>query len=148
MYYSLWRNDEDIPNPYTFNTNSLDDIRNYLAWDIVDSFTFGKERLKGSSLSTYNLSAIDWNQYGTKLDEVIKTIKTAYSKCTDEVIKKYKSFDTNYYNKSIHTGQLFYNIDITDQYTLVISESSFDAEECFSEYLEANAFMIGKKPWL
>lgn len=87
MYYTLWRNDEDIPNPYTFNTNSLDDIRNFLAWDIVDSITFGKERLKGSSLSTYNLSAIDWNQYGTTLDEVIKTIKTAYSKCTDEVIK-------------------------------------------------------------
>lgn len=37
MYYNLWRNGEELPNPCTFNTNSLDDIRNFLAWEIVDN---------------------------------------------------------------------------------------------------------------
>ena len=55
MYYNLWRNGEELPNPYTFNTNSLDDIRNFLAWDIVDNFTSGDECLKGTSISNYNL---------------------------------------------------------------------------------------------
>ena len=26
MYYNLWCNGEELPNPYIFNTNSLDDI--------------------------------------------------------------------------------------------------------------------------
>lgn len=148
MYYTLWRNGEDVPNPYTFNTTSLDDVRNFLAWEIVDNITSGEERLRGSSISSYDLSNIDWDQYDTSLDEIMQSIEAAYSKCSDDIIENYKTFDTNYYDKSKNTSQLFYNIDVSDHYTLVISESAFDEEDCFGEYFEDNEFMIGEKPWL
>ena len=148
MYYNLWRNGEELPNPYTFNTNSLDDIRNFLAWEIVDNFTSGDESLKGTSISSYNLVDIDWNQYDSSIDEIKILIVSAQSKCTDEIISNYKTFDTGFYSNPDAENQLFFNINISGQFTLVISEVQIDAESCYGEYLEDNEFMFDQKPWI
>ena len=148
MYYNLWRNGEELPNPYTFNTNSLDDIRNFLAWEIVDNFTSGDECLKGTSISSYNLVDIDWNQYDSSIDEIKILIVSAQSKCTDEIISNYKTFDTGFYSNPDAENHLFFNINISGQFTLVISEVQIDAESCYGEYLEDNEFMFDQKPWI
>ena len=148
MYYNLWRNGEELPNPYTFNTNSLDDIRNFLAWEIVDNFTSGDESLKGTSISSYNLVDIDWNQYDSSIDEIKILIVSAQSKCTDEIISNYKTFDTGFYSNPDAENQLFFNINISGQFILVISEVQIDAESCYGEYLEDNEFMFDQKPWI
>jgi hypothetical protein len=148
MYYNLWRNGEELPNPYTFNTNSLDDIRNFLAWEIVDNFTSGDECLKGTNISSYNLVDIDWDQYDSSTDEIKNLIKSAQSKCNDEIISNYKTFDTGFYNNPDAQDQLFFNINVSKQFTLVISENPIDAEGCYGEYLEDNEFMFDQKPWL
>ena len=148
MYYNLWRNGEELPNPYTFNTNSLDDIRNFLAWEIVDNFTSGDESLKGTSISSYNLVDIDWDQYDSSIDEIKILIVSAQSKCTDEIISNYKTFDTGFYSNPDAENQLFFNINISGQFILVISEVQIDAESCYGEYLEDNEFMFDQKPWI
>jgi hypothetical protein len=43
---------------------------------------------------------------------------------------------------------LFFNINISGQFTLVISEDQIDAESCYGEYLEDNEFMFDQKPWI
>jgi len=112
MYYNLWRNGEELPNPCTFNTNSLDDIRNFLAWEIVDNFTSGDECLKGTSISSYNLVDIDWDQYDSSIDEIKILIVSTQSKCTDEIISNYKNFNTGFYSNPNAQNQLFFNINI------------------------------------
>lgn len=63
MYYNLWRNGEELPNPYTFNTNSLDDIRNFLAWEIVE-FKYAED-------TKNNISFYVWvnDEWETKFDD-------------------------------------------------------------------------------
>lgn len=148
MYYNLWRNGEELPNPYTFNTNSLDDIRNFLAWEIVDNFTSGDECLKGASILSYNLVDIDWDQYDSSIEDITNLMVSAQSKCTDEIISNYKTFDTGFYSNPDAQNQLFFNINISGQFTLVISEVQIDAESCYGEYLEDNEFMFDQKPWI
>jgi hypothetical protein len=136
MYYTLWRRGSDFPEPYTFNTTSLDDIRNYLAWEIVDSNTSGNEDLKGSNISSYNLNEIDWDQYDSTVEDITNLIVSAQSKCTDESISNYKTFPDSEIN-----------INVSDQFTLVISEGPFNPENCYGKDLEWNEFMFGQKPW-
>jgi hypothetical protein len=58
IYFTLWRSGEDLSEPYTFNTDSLEDIKDYLDWEIVDSLTAGNECL--ISQDNYaNLNYID-----------------------------------------------------------------------------------------
>jgi hypothetical protein len=148
MYYTLWRNGDDFPEPYTFNTNSIDDIRNYLSWEIVDSMTSGEENLKGDNISNYNLEDIEWEKYESSLVEVSNLIHEVLSKCTYDLISNYRNFDTGYYTNPEINSQIFYNIRVSDKFTLVISEDSFDATNCYGENFEHNEFMFGQKPWL
>lgn len=147
MYYTLWRRGSDFPEPYTFNTTSSDDIRNYLAWEIVDSITSGDENLEGSNISSYNLNEIEWDQYDSTVEDITNLIVSAQSKCTDENISNYKTFKTSFYSNPDSENQLFFNIDVSDQFTLVISEGPFNPENCYGEALEWNEFMFGQKPW-
>ena len=135
MYYTLWRNGDELPEPYTFNTTSLDDIRNFLAWEIVNSITSADENLKGSTISSYNLNEIDWDNYESSMGEVTDSIKEAHSNCTEDKIANYKTFDTGYYNNPEAENQQFYNKRVSDQFTLVISKGSFDTENCYGEFL-------------
>jgi hypothetical protein len=148
MYHSLWRNGDEFPEPYTFNTTSLDDIRNFLAWEIVDSITSGDENLKVSNSLSYNLNEIDWDQYDSSLIEVADSIKEVHSTFIDDKLANYKTFDTSFYSNPELKNQQFYNVRVSDQFTLVLSEHSFDPENCYRENLEHNEFMFGQRPWI
>jgi hypothetical protein len=149
MFYTLYRSGESLPEPFTFNTESLENIRNFLVWELVDSVSGGDESLKGYSISTYNIDQIQWDTYDTDIDEIKKSIDEIYSNCSDEKISKFKEFRTSdYYSNPNDPSQICYTVDANYWYVLVISEKPFDAKICYEEFLDENKFMFGARPWL
>lgn len=149
MFYTLYRSGESLPEPFTFNTDSLENIRNFLVWELVDSASGGDESLKGYSISTYNIDQIQWDTYDTDIDEIKKSIDEIYSNCSDERISKFKELNTSSYYVDPHDpNQKCYEVDANYWYILIISEKPFDSKICFGKFLEANEFMFGARPWL
>jgi len=147
IYFTLWRSGEELPEPYTFNTNLLDDIKNYLAWEIVDSLTAGNECL--ISQDNYaNLNEIDWSEYDTTYEAVFNSINKVISFNSNDIINNYRTFDTFYFNNPENPSYKYYNIKFSEIFVLVISDIPFDKELCYGEFLVHNEFMIGQKPWV
>lgn len=149
MFYTLYRSGEGLPEPYTFNSDSLQNIRNFLVWEVVDENSGGEETLKGYSISTYNIDQIRWDVYDVEVDEIKKSIDEIYSNCSDEKISKFKELSTsNYYLNPNDPSQICYELDASYWYVLIISEKPFDAKVCYGEFLKENKFMFGARPWL
>lgn len=149
MHFSLWRSGENLPEPFTFNTVAIENIRNFLVWELVDSASSGDESLKGYSISTYNIDQIRWDTYDVEVDEIKKSIDEIYSNCSDEKISNFKEFRTSdYYSNPKDPSQICYAVDANYWYVLIISEKPFDTEVCYGKFLKENKFMFGARPWL
>ncbi len=150
LYYSLYLFDDEDPDPYTFNTNSIEDIRNYLVWKFIDLKTGGKVSIIGNDYFNYNISEINWEQYAISVKEIYKTIDKIYLKFSDNINGGYKSLKRYSETKLNKEKFYFYTIEIDlinfGKCELFISEKAFE-NATFTQDLNNVQHLFGIKPW-
>lgn len=149
LYFSLWFDEDEDPDPLTFNTNSLADIRNFLVWKYIDLKTKGEISISGTNYENYNFSEVDWEKYNLSLREIYTTVDRIHIKYSDAIYSDYKLLQR--YVMEDNPKHFFYTIetDLIDfcKCELFISETAFD-NDSFTVELNTVKHLFGKRPWI